>query len=412
MKKLNSLELKDKQSVLIKRCKEIVDTCKKEVREMTDDEEKEFNTNKDTIAELKQQLADLEKKLASYDEEIPSEGEIETKSADEDGETIDEPSEDEEVEEEDKEIKKDDESVKSTRKMKKQSIVKEIRTAMKNGTKQFKINANTEKRAASVSGGIPVEDEFQGILEPLYANSVLSQLGVKWYKGMPMGNVVVPVMGKGNVGWSDELAAASSSDNAINTITLQPKRLTAYVDISKMLIAQDTYGVEEAIRRDIVNALNDKLEATILGDAVKSDTQPAGIFNGVTLEDGSTFAKICENEAKVEENNVYGDMKYLLSTGAKADLRAMAKSTKNTQLVYEGGEVDGVPAITTSNVKTAGAYVYGDFSNLAVGSWGNIDVTVDEYSQAINGCVRLVINAYFDAKVLRPEAFVFGKTRA
>ena len=36
----------------------------------------------------------------------------------------------------------------------------------------------------------------------------------------------------------------------------------------------------------------------------------------------------------------------------------------------------------------------------------------DEYTQAINGCVRLVINAYFDAEVLRPEAFVFGKTRA
>ena len=96
----------------------------------------------------------------------------------------------------------------------------------------------------------------------------------------------------------------------------------------------------------------------------------------------------------------------------KADLRAMPKSSKNTQLVMEGGQIDGTPAICTSNVKTAGSFVYGDFSNLAVASWGNIDITVDEYTQAINGCVRLVINAYFDAEVLRPEAFVFGKTRA
>ena len=122
-----------------------------------------------------------------------------------------------------------------------------------------------------------------------------------------------------------------------------------------------------------------------------------------TLQDGSDFGKICAIEAGVENNNVFGNMKYLLSTGAKADLRAMAKSSKNTQLVYEGGEVDGVPAITTSNVTTAGAYIYGDFSQLAVASWGDIEVTVDEFTQAVNGC---------DAKVLREIAFAYGKTRA
>lgn len=400
---MNSLELKDKQSVLIKRCKEIVDVCKQEIREMTEDEAKEFETNKTEIANLKQQLVDLEKKLATYDEEIPTVEDVETKSEDEVAEKEEEPQE--EIE---NKVSKD--QIRSY-KMKKNSIVKEIRTAMENGTKQFKINADTEKRAA-VKDGIEIETEIQGILEPLYANSVLTSLGVKWYKGMPMGNVSVPVMGAGNVGWAEEIAAANASNNTFKNITLTPKRLTAYVDISKMLIAQDTYGVEEAIRRDIVNALNDKLEATIFGSEPKSETQPAGIFNGVTYKDGDTFAKICANEAEVESKNVFGDMKYLLSTTAKADLRAMAKSSKNTQLVYEGGEVDGVPALTTSNVKTDGAYVYGNFENLAVASWGNIDVTVDEYSQAVNGCVRLVINAYFDAQVLRPEAFVFGKTRA
>lgn len=399
---MNSVQIKDKQSVLIKRCKSIVDTCKKEIREMTEEEKKEFDSNKEEIKALREQLDELEKKLASYDDELPVEEE-------------DEATEDEVVDEDtENETNKE---IKSKMNKRKFSIVKEIRSAMENGSKQFKVNADTEKRAVSVTGesGLHdhvVETEVQGILEPLYANSVLSQLGVKWYTGMPMGDISVPVMGKGNVGWSDELAAAGVSANSFSNVVLKPKRLTAYVDLSKQLLAQDTVGVENAIRRDIVNALNDKLEATILGSGAKSDTQPAGIFNGVTLADGTTFAAICANEATVENENVFGDMKYLLSTGAKADLRAMAKGSKNTQLVYEGGTVDGVPAITTSNVKTAGAYVYGDFSNLAVGSWGDLDITVDEYTQAVNGCVRLVINAYFDAVILRPEAFVFGKTRA
>jgi len=390
MKKLNSLELKDRQAQLITRCREIVETCKAEIREMTEDEEKEFNENKEEIKELKSQLEELKEKLSAYDEELPKE---------------------------DAEERKTNNSNKTLNNMKKEniSIVKEIRSAMENGTKAFRINADTEKRSGEITvaaeGEDVVEKEIQGILEPLYANSVLAKLGVKFYTGMPMGDVAVPVMGKGNIGWADEIAAAGAHTNTFTSIVLQPKRLTAYVDISKKLLAQDTIGVENAIRRDIVNALNDKLEATIFGKEAGSTTKPAGIFNGKTLADATSFAKVCAIEAGVENANVYGDMKYLLSTGAKADLRAMAKSSKNTQLVYEGGEVDGVPAFTTSNVVDAGSYVYGDFSNLAVASWGDIDITVDEYTQAVNGCVRLVVNAYFDAKVLRPEGFAFGNTR-
>ena len=406
MKKLNSVELKDKQATLLKRCKEIVDTCKKEIREMTDDEQAEFDAAKAEIASLKGQLDELKKKLEAY--EVPTLDETEEVKADFCEE--DPMAEEEVIKVEELKSKRN-----KTNKMRK-SIVKEIRSAIANGTKNFKINADTEKRAIQATGGSGVHDEvveteIQGILEPLYAKSVLAELGVKWYTGLPQGDIQVPVMGKGTVGWADEVAAASAGGNAFNAVLLQPKRLTAYVDISKQLLNQDTIGVENAIRRDIVNAINNKLEATIFSDDAGDATKPAGIFYDSSVFDASTFKAVVDLEAKVESNNVYGDMKYLLSTGAKADLRAMPKSTKNTQLVMEGGEIDGTPAVVTSNVEGAGYYAYGNFENLAVASWGDIDITVDEYTQAVNGCVRLVVNAYFDAKKLRPEAFIFGKTR-
>ena len=406
MKKLNSVELKDKQATLLKRCKEIVDTCKKEIREMTDDEQAEFDAAKAEIASLKGQLDELKKKLEAY--EVPTLDETEEVKADFCEE--DPMAEEEVIKVEELKSKRN-----KTNKMRK-SIVKEIRSAIANGTKNFKINADTEKRAIQVTGGSGVHDEvveteIQGILEPLYAKSVLAELGVKWYTGLPQGDIQVPVMGKGTVGWADEVAAASAGGNAFSAVLLQPKRLTAYVDISKQLLNQDTIGVENAIRRDIVNAINDKLEATIFSDDAGDATKPAGIFYDSSVFDASTFKAVVDLEAKVESNNVYGDMKYLLSTSAKADLRAMPKSTKNTQLVMEGGEIDGTPAVVTSNVEGAGYYAYGNFENLAVASWGDIDITVDEYTQAVNGCVRLVVNAYFDAKKLRPEAFIFGKTR-
>ena len=273
--------------------------------------------------------------------------------------------------------------------------------------------------SAGSEGSDVIETEFKGLLEPLYAQSALAKLGVRFYPGLPQGNIHVPIMGKGTVGWATEMGNAGDGAQTFTSVELTPKRLTAYVDISKQLLNQDTIGVEEAVRRDIVKAISDKLEATIFGNEAGSTSKPKGMFWDATLatpavrtlEDGTDFAKVCGIEAEIEAAN-YTDVKYLLSPNSKADLRAMAKSSKNTQLVYEGGEVDGTPAITTSNVGINGAYIYGDFSNLLVASWGNIEITVDEYTQATKGCVRLVVNAYFDAKVAREDAFAYARTRA
>ena len=286
----------------------------------------------------------------------------------------------------------------------------------------IQISACSEMLRTAISAGSEgsdvIETEFKGLLEPLYAQSALAKLGVRFYPGLPQGNIHVPIMGKGTVGWATEMGNAGDGAQTFTSVELTPKRLTAYVDISKQLLNQDTIGVEEAVRRDIVKAISDKLEATIFGKVAGSATQPKGMFWDAgaspaavrTLADGTDFAKVCGIEAGVEAAN-YTNVKYLLSPNAKADLRAMAKSSKNTQLVYEGGEIDGTPAITTSNVGINGAYIYGDFSNLLVASWGNIEITVDEYTQATKGCVRLVVNAYFDAKVAREDAFAYARTR-
>lgn len=290
------------------------------------------------------------------------------------------------------------------------SLCKALREAMQS-RKQF------ELRSALTAAGLAgkaVEVEIQNILEPLYAKSVLQQLGVRWYKGMPMGDISIPVMNGGTVAWKAETGATADGTPTFGTnIVLKPKRLCAYFDISEQMILQDTVGVEDAIKRDAVNALKDKLEATIFGNAAGGDNYPAGIFYGQTLQDATSFAKVCGIEAGVEDANVYGEMKYLLSTKAKADLRSMAKSSKNTQLVMEGGEVDGVPALTTSNVKDGnkGIYCYGDFSNLAVAVWKDLIFKVDDSVAYGNGLIRIYVSGYFDAKVLRGAAFAFGDTR-
>lgn len=254
-----------------------------------------------------------------------------------------------------------------------------------------------------------IEVEFADLLTPLRAKNVLVAAGAKYMSGL-IGDVQVPIMGAGNVTWEGEIATAKDAGYTFSSKKLQPKRLTAYVDISKQFLVQDSIGAEQAIRADIVAAINSKLESTILGSAAGSTTTPAGIFHGQTPKKITTFKDICDLEASIEDANVIGECKYVMSNKAKAALRNMPKSSKSTQLVMENGEVDGTPVLNTSNVE-AQNIAYGDWNNLAIGQWGAIDLVVDPYTLAKDGQVRIVINAFFDAITLRPEAFAFGTTQ-
>ena len=253
-----------------------------------------------------------------------------------------------------------------------------------------------------------VATDLFDIVGPLRAQNVLMQAGAKFLTGL-VGDVQIPIMSATNVNWADETAAASDGAGAFSNVTLSPKRLTAYVNISKQLLNQNSVDVDNMIRQDIIRAISSKLESTILGNAAGSTTQPAGIFYNVTPTKVTDMAGIAAVEGDVENANVYGDLMWVINPKFKANLRTMAKGANIAQSLYENGEIDGTSALSTGNVGEK-LGVYGDFSQLAIGQWGAIDLTVDPYTQAKNGMIVLVVNAYFDAKVVRPEAFGFATT--
>ena len=254
-----------------------------------------------------------------------------------------------------------------------------------------------------------IQTDFQSILEPLYAKSALAEAGVTFLRNL-VNDIQVPIMNKQSVGWAGEIDAAAKTTATFSSKRMSPKRLTAYTDISKQMLAQDSLSVEAAIRRDIVNALNDKLEATVLGKLAGDEVKPAGIGYGKVATLVDDYTKMCNFEAGLEATNISGEPKYILSPTAKAAFRAMPQSSKATRLVMENGEIDGTPCLSTTNV-APNEFYYGIFNNVIVGQWAGVEIILDEYTQAVNGCVRLVINAYFDEIVTRPEAVMLGKVK-
>ena len=242
------------------------------------------------------------------------------------------------------------------------------------------------------------------ILEPLRANMVLAKAGATYMTGL-VGDVSIPVYSGSNVGWKGEVVAADNGEGAFSEIVLQPKRLTAFVDVSKQFLIQDSNDAEEMLKRDIINAIGEKLEQTVLGSDAGDTTKPAGAFNGVTADTAAVkFENVVDMEATLEEANV-NDYCYIVSPSAKAILRKTSKDTGSGQFIMQDGEIEGRDVYVSSAVVKKGVVV-GDFKDYVVAQWGGLDLTVDPYTKASEGMVRLVINAYFDAKPRRADAFV------
>ena len=411
----NSLEIKDEKAQLKERASEMIDLCKKEIRDFSPEEQDEYDKIKSQIEELNKELKALEDSLEIKEDDS------------------------EEEDEKEEESRKNINFIQTTME-KRFSLVKAIRNVANNkpqdeltaavlaaGSEQVRRSGIAaqgqiqlpESRAAvtvAAEGTDLVATDLFDIVTPLRAKNVLIQAGARFMSGL-VGNVQFPIMTASNVTWKGETANAADGAPTFSNVTLTPYRLTAYVDVSKQLLAQDSLDVENVIREDLIAAINNKLEATILGngdgkEGGASIIAPKGMRNGITATTVSNYAGICTLEAAIDNANVLGSCAYVISNKAKAALRAMIKGTNSTGMVYDGGYIDGTVAYNTSNFGTASndpnSIIYGDWSNLAIGNWAGIDIVVDPYTVAIAGQVRIVVNAFFDAKMLRSSAFAFG----
>lgn len=253
-------------------------------------------------------------------------------------------------------------------------------------------------------GAEAVATDTLNILGPLYNSLVLAQAGCTMMSGL-VGNIKLPSYSGSSVAWATENGDATDGRGSFTEITFSPKRLTAYIDISNQFLIQDSVNAEALLRSDLAMALQQKLESTILGDAAGSDTQPAGLFNGVTATVTPTYKEMIGLEREVEELNVTGELRYIMSPAIKAALRAASRDTGSGRFIMEGNDVNGIPALVTNNAK---GIILGNFADFVLCQWGGVELIVDTLTMATKAMTRIVINSYWDAK---PRRATFAKAK-
>lgn len=264
-----------------------------------------------------------------------------------------------------------------------------------------------------------VGEQKVGIIEPLRDSLVLVKAGATFLTGL-VGDVSIPAYSGANALWKGEVAAATDGAGTFSEVTLTPKRLTTFIDVSKQFLNQDSVDAEGMLMNDIVNAIASKLQATIFGKEAGSSTQPAGFFaTAPSIKGDATWANIVALETAVDTSNALKNTAaYITNAGGRGILKSTPKVADQNGFILEGNDTNGYPVLVTNSVakqlQTEAdefGIVFGDWSQYVIGQWGAIDLVVDGISQAVNGNVRIVVNAYFDAKPRRDAAFKTGSLK-
>jgi len=277
-----------------------------------------------------------------------------------------------------------------------------------------------EYRSTLVSASNPaVETSVLDIQTPLYNALTVTKAGATILNGL-VGNVVIPTYTGSNVAWKSELDAATDGTGTMGSVDLKPKRLTGYFDVSKMLLAQDSVGVEQMLRNDIVNSIAVAIEKAIFSKIV-DDNAPKGFFAGFNADTNFDVAgelsweKVVELESKVDTSNaLMGNLAYITHPSLKGLAKTTPKASNTAVFVAEGNTINGYNLLSTSSmatdITTKNYYgiIFGNWADLLIGQWGGVDIVVDPYTQAGNGKIRIYVNAYFDAKPRRKESFAIG----
>jgi len=241
-----------------------------------------------------------------------------------------------------------------------------------------------------------------------------------------VGNVAIPRQTSGATAyWVAESAPPTESQQAFDQVTLSPKTVGAFTDISRKLLLQASTDVEAFVRGDLATVLALEIDRASINGSGASN-QPTGILNttgignvaGGTNGAAPTWANIIELESDVATANAdVGSLAYATNAAVRGKLKQTAKvASTDSVMIWGDGDtpLNGYPVLVTNQVPSnltkgtgtgLSAIIFGNFADLIVGMWGGLDLTVDPYSQSTSGTVRVVALQDVDIAVRHAESF-------
>jgi HK97 family phage major capsid protein len=284
-------------------------------------------------------------------------------------------------------------------------------------------NVGTAAEAGNLVATDLRSDLFTDVLRN---NLVMTRLGARVLSGLS-GNIDIPrKITASTIGTTSEVGSASETAPATAKVTLSPKRATAFVEVSKQALIQSGMSLEAMIRDDLLQGVAVHIESQCL-NGVGSTNQMTGIRNtssigtvvGGTHGLAPAWSHFVDLESACANSNAEPDRLagYLLNTKTRGKLKQTQLGTNLPFIWQNGGQpVNGYRAEVSNNVPSnitkgtsttvCSAALFGsDWSMATIGLFGAPDITVDPYSKADTGQVKITLNQFADFGVRQPACF-------
>lgn len=277
------------------------------------------------------------------------------------------------------------------------------------------------------AGGYTVATDMRAgdFIEALRNAMVVMGMGTRMLTGL-VGNVAIPKLSSGGTAyWVAENSAPTESQQTIAQVTMSPKTVGAFTDISRRLLLQSSIDVENMVRGDLAKVLGLAIQQAAISGSGASN-QPSGLTTLITpsVAGGTnglapTWAHIIELETDVAVANAdVGTMGYLTNAKVRGKLKGTEKfGSSNGMPIWEASDtpLNGYRAAVTNAVPSnltkgtssgvCSAILFGNWADLMIGMWGSLDLMVDPYTGSTAGTVRVVALQDVDIAVRNTESF-------
>ena len=267
----------------------------------------------------------------------------------------------------------------------------------------------------------------ENFVDVLRAKSVVSELGATILPGL-VGDVSIPTRTAGATAYFvAESGSITESTGTFGTISMSPKVMGAYSQFSHLMKLQATPEIEGLIRDDFISTLASKLDTVALNGG--GSNEPSGIIqtSGIgsvaigTNGGAITLDKVLDLKQTVAVDNadvancafvtntvVENALSKLKDGNSAYHLNPYAGSIGQQQLANRSFMVtNNVPSNLTkgSSSGVCSAMIYGNFSDLLIGTFGTTEILVDPYSAMQTGVTAVRILQAVDIKVRHAESF-------
>ncbi|MYF97788.1 phage major capsid protein [Candidatus Poribacteria bacterium] len=267
-------------------------------------------------------------------------------------------------------------------------------------------------------GGHTIDDELlaDSFIDILLEYTVATQLVTRMDD--LQGNITFPRQDARAVAqFVGEVQAATEQNPTFEIVTMSPKHLRAWTEVSTTLLHQSSISVENFIRRDLARAIAKAMDQAIL-TGTGTNNQPTGIESLGSKLNSVKWPADASDETSFDYDSVLNCEEQLANDDALmgrlawvADPKVRRYGRKTAELgsgtsrpIWQNNMMCDYPAYVTTQCAAETAYL-ANWSEMILGCWGGLDVMYNPYSKDKEGIGRFTIGQMCDLAARHAQSF-------